>query len=324
MKKLALAAALCAAFAGSASAQSSVTLYGRVNTSVEFQDNGPNDATVMENNASRWGLKGNEDLGGGLSAFFMLETGFGSDTGAGTGGFNREAFVGLKSASLGQIKFGRITSALYYGTLDYIGFVNHDTGTSAEDKLYGLNFTSDNAVEYTSPTFSGFAVTLTANAGEGTVNKTYEGLLTYDVDNLHVGAGYSKTKDPQDNNVVEGFSAAGAYTMGPLTVGLAYEWNDSETLGKRNHFHVTGMYTVGAHEFHAVVGYADSWDNLADSDAKAYTLGYGYNFSKRTKFYAFYTLNDNGTVPYGAGYSSLAVLPNEKWSSIAVGLRHHF
>ncbi|WP_353091917.1 porin [Methylibium sp.] len=336
MKKLALAAALCAAFTGSAFAQSSVTLYGRVNTSVEFQDNGQTDRTVMENNASRWGLKGNEDLGGGLSAFFMLETGFGSDTGAGSGGFNREAFVGLKSASFGQIKAGKITSALYYATLDWIGFVNHDTGTSAEDKLYTLNFTSNNAVEYTTPTFGGgFTVALTVNAGEGAdatgtnvepnlYSKTYEGVVSYDVENLHVGAGYSKSENVAGDDVIEGFSAAGAYTMGPLTVGLAYEYNDSTALGKRNHYHVTAMYAVGAHEFHGVVGYADEWDNVADSDAKVYTVGYGYNLSKRTKLYAFYTLNDNGTVPYGAGYSSLAVLPNEDWSSFAVGIRHHF
>ena len=83
MKRIALAAALVAATAGSAMAQSSVTLYGRLNTSIEQQDNDVIDKTVMQNNASRWGLRGNEDLGGGLSAFFQLESGFGSDTGSG-------------------------------------------------------------------------------------------------------------------------------------------------------------------------------------------------------------------------------------------------
>lgn len=324
MKKLALVAALSAVCAGSAFAQSSVTLYGRINTSVEFQDNGQTDRTVMENNASRWGLRGEEDLGGGLKGFFMLETGFGSDTGAGTGGFNREAFVGLKSDSFGQVKLGRITSALYYSTLDWIGFFNHDTGTSAEDKLYGLNFTSNNAVEYTTPVFlGGFTAALTANAGEGSGPKTYEGVLSYDAGALHAGAGYSKTELNGDD-VVEGASVAGAYTFGDFTLGLAYEYNDSATLGKRNHYHATGMYTMGASEFHLALGYADEWDDLDNSDAKQYTVGYNYNFSKRTKVYAFYTANDNGSVAYGDGYSSLPVLTDETWSSFGVGIRHNF
>ena len=56
-------------------AQSSVTLYGRVNTSVERQKVGGTSNTVMQNNSSRFGFKGTEDLGGGLKAGFQLESG---------------------------------------------------------------------------------------------------------------------------------------------------------------------------------------------------------------------------------------------------------
>ena len=339
MKPIALAALLCAAFAGSAAAQSSVTVYGRINTTVEYQDNGDDKVTSVENNNSRWGLRGKEDLGGGLNTFFMLEQGFRSDDGGGSGGFNREAWAGLHSSQYGQLKIGRITSALYYATLDYIGVFNHDTGTTAEDKFWVLNFTSPNAVEYTSPKFGGFAVALTASAGEGNdgvgtnsgvdealvYSKTYEGVVTYDVDNLHIGAGYSQSRNVADDTVVEGFAAAGFYTFGNFGVGLAYQHNDSDLLGKRDSVTATGMYTLGSGEFHVALGWADDWDDVKDSAATSWLLGYNYNLSKRTKVYAFYQAVDNDkNATYGQGYSQTAVLPDETWQTVGVGIRHAF
>ncbi len=70
-------------------AQSSVTLYGRVNTTVERQEVGNVKTTGLFNNSSRFGFKGTEDLGGGLKAGFQLESGFESDTGASAGNFLR-------------------------------------------------------------------------------------------------------------------------------------------------------------------------------------------------------------------------------------------
>lgn len=326
MKKLALAAALCAAFTGSAFAQSSVTLYGRVNTSVEFQDNDSSDATVMKNNASRWGLRGNEDLGGGLSAFFQLESGFGSDTGSGSGGFDRDAFVGLKSNTLGQIKLGKISlGALYASTIDYIGVFNHDTGTTSEDNIYALRVGFANAVEYTSPNFGPVSFAVTVAAGEGTGPKTYEGVVNYDVDGLHIGGGYSKTEDQFGNDTIKGFSIGAAYAMGPVLLGLAYENDDEATLGKRDQITGTVQYTVGASEFHLSVGWAGEWDNVANSDAIQYTLGYNYNLSKRTKVYAFYYAIDNNSFTYGgSGTATLPVLADKTFSSIGLGIRHNF
>jgi hypothetical protein len=115
-------------------------------------------------------------------------------------------------------------------------------------------------VEYTSPKFGGFAVALTASAGEGNdgvgtnsgvdqalvYSKTYEGVVTYDVDNLHIGAGYSQSRNVADDTVVEGFAAAGFYTFGDFGVGLSYQHNDSDLLGKRDSVTATGMYTWAA------------------------------------------------------------------------------
>jgi predicted porin len=328
MKKLVLAAALTSAFAGSAFAQSSVTLYGRINTTIEYQDNELIDKTVLSNNASRWGINGKEDLGGGLSAFFQLEAGFASDTGAGTGGFNRDAFVGLTSTSLGQIKLGKFTSALYYGTIDYIGVFNHDTGVAEEDNIYALTAGYTNAVQYTSPKFGPFEFALEANASEGTGPKTYAGVVNYDQGDLHIGAGYSQTKSVLDQKVIEGFSAAVSYVFGPLTVGAAYEHDKDEALGKRDAVTGTAMYTLGASEFHLSIGWAGEYDNVPNSDALQYLVGYNYNLSKRTKLYAFYFALDNKAgasyVPFGGGGASIAALPDKTFSSLGVGIRHNF
>ena len=92
-----LAAAVATLAGTSALAQSSVTIYGRLNTTVERQKDGDESLTVLQNNASRIGFKGTEDLGGGLKASFVLEHGFSADTGAAAATFwGRESTVGLE------------------------------------------------------------------------------------------------------------------------------------------------------------------------------------------------------------------------------------
>ena len=86
-------------------AQSSVTIYGRVNTTIEQQKLGDNKATGVANNNSRIGFKGVEDLGNGLKAGFQLEAGFGSDDGSGPLTFKRQSEVNL-SGNFGMVRLG--------------------------------------------------------------------------------------------------------------------------------------------------------------------------------------------------------------------------
>ena len=128
-----------------------------------------------------------------------------------------------------------------------------------------------------------------------------------------------------DDTVVEGFAAAGFYTFGSFGVGLAYQHNDSDVLGKRDSVTATGMYTLGNGELHLAVGWADDWDDVDNSAATSWTLGYNYNLSKRTKVYAFYHGVDNDeNATYGQGYSQTAVLKDETWQTVGVGIRHAF
>lgn len=123
MKKSLLALAALGAFAGVAHAQSSVTLYGiidegfNVNTNVKGQHLYNLSAGVLQ--GSRWGLRGTEDLGGGLKAIFVLENGFDENTGKMNQGgllFGRQAYVGL-SSNYGTVTLGR----QYDSVVDYVG-----------------------------------------------------------------------------------------------------------------------------------------------------------------------------------------------------------
>ena len=133
MKKTLLAAALLAGFAGVAQAETSVTLYGIIDTGLGYNKiSGAGDARNgskfgMINgvqNGSRWGLRGSEDLGDGLRAVFQLESGFDSGNGTSAQGgrlFGRQATVGLASDAWGQLDFGRQTNiaSKYFGSVSY-------------------------------------------------------------------------------------------------------------------------------------------------------------------------------------------------------------
>ena len=164
-----LLALLAVVGSSAALAQSSVTLYGRVNTSVEHQKNGDNkvvDGTVngLFNNSSRFGFKGVEDLGGGLKAGFQLESGFSADTGASASTFfGRQSEVNL-SGNFGMLRLGNFTAESYYATADYISMHNHDTGSSADalyydPVMYGALGTK-NKIAYRTPDLGGFTAPL--------------------------------------------------------------------------------------------------------------------------------------------------------------------
>ncbi len=306
MKKIALVAAL-AAISASAFAQSSVTLYGRVNTTVESQKEGTGDRkVVVQNNSSRIGFKGTEDLGGGLKASFNLEHGFGSDNGVAAATFwGREAWVQL-AGDFGAVRLGNFTSEAYFATADYISMHNHDTGTSS-DALYSFaTYRSSNKIGYFTPTFDGFSASASVSAGEGQAGqkRLFDLAANYVGGPLHLGAGYSK----HDNR--SQFAVRGLYELGAFTVGAYFQRAD-DGAQNRNVYRLSGMYTMGASEFHANFGATQGKGDFAGNKTTQYTLGYNYNLSKRTKVYGFYTAQN-------------AKVNAADFSSLAAGIRHNF
>jgi predicted porin len=319
MKQTYLVAAIALLAAGTVSAQSSVTIYGRLNMSLENQKNigAVGTQKVMQNNASRLGFKGVEDLGGGLKAEFYLEHRFNADTGTVSGAFwAGDSYVGL-SGGFGSIKLGRLTSAAYYATADYISFHNHDTGVSA-DALYTYLTNGTNTISYTSPSFGGLTVEATVSAAEGSAitNKVANLALNYSAGKFEAGFGYERVAGTRD----EQMAVRANYSFGPAVLGAYYQRSNlKSSLGKRDAYRFSGLYTMGASEFHLNYGMADDWSRLNNSDANQLTVAYGYNLSKRTKVYTFYTQVDNSR-----NFTYLGSGTGQKASSVAVGVRHNF
>ena len=311
MNRTLIVAAIATLATSAAMAQSSVNIYGRFNVTVESQDNNGVKTKVLQNNASRIGFKGTEDLGGGLRAGFILEHGFNADTGLPSGAFwGRQSEVNL-SGGFGTVRLGRFTSEAYFATSDYIGMHNHETGTSS-DALYAYIGRDTNKVAYRTPEFvKGLTVeaAVSANEGSSANARSYDVAANYQIGALHLGLGYEKF------GAAKQLAVSGLYEMGAFTVGgMVQRDTNAYGNGDRTNFRLSGAYMVGTSEFHLNVGKAGDYSKQSQSGAKQYTLGYNYNLSKRTKVYGFYTKVD---AERNTGYA-------RDFSSLAAGVRHNF
>jgi predicted porin len=254
MKKTLLAAALLAGFAGAASAQSSVTLYGVLDGGLRYQQvslangDGVNNFGLAygQQSGNRWGMKGVESLGNGNNAIFMIESGF--DLGNGTsqqGGrlFGRQSWMGLENKSWGQVRLGRMLSL----TTDYLVNAVDPFGAGFGQLNMGHAFTSgntvrlDNTLMYKTPVMSGFeaglgysfATGLTSNGGTtgyGFATSNNSRQLTvgakYANGPFYAAASYEKAyaaeTSAQNGNSVNNWNIAGSYDFKVLKLAVGY------------------------------------------------------------------------------------------------------
>jgi predicted porin len=246
MKKTLLALAVLGAFAGTASAQSSVTIYGIVDSAVRMVTNaGAVPATNGESitslvpggmSQSRLGFNINEDLGGGLRAIANFEHRFASDTGnVAAADFWRQSWVGLQSSNWGRVTMGRQYNVLFdaytgtYSSFKYSPYIE----AFKPEVGYSLGARNDNMVKY-AITVGGFTGEAQVSAGEGNATavgangKSFGGMLKYAAGPFAVAGAYMELEDTAGKNV-EAFTVGGAFTSGPLYVNLSYGVNDFET-----------------------------------------------------------------------------------------------
>ncbi|MCX4174645.1 MULTISPECIES: porin [Paraburkholderia] len=169
MKKSVIVFGLLTCVAGSAGAQSSVTLYGIVDSGLMYTSNvntgkgGKSlwQATSGNQYGSRWGLLGTEDLGGGLNAIFRLENGFNSTNGTfqqGNREFGRLAYMGVTSEDFGSFTMGRQYNAIqdFVAPLDTASVLTQFATHPFDNDNLDNTFRTDNSVKYTSPSVGGF------------------------------------------------------------------------------------------------------------------------------------------------------------------------
>ena len=248
--------------AGVAHAQNSVTLYGVIDTGLIYVHNANGNEKQIGTNSGtlsgdRWGLKGQEDLGGGLKAIFQLENGFDVNTGKlNQGGreFGRQAFVGLTSDKLGTVTLGR----QYDPLVDMVQGITGDNywasivGTPGDVDNYDNSSRVNNGVKYVSPNYAGlqFEGLYGFSNGAGTTGQgqTWSGAVAYNNGPLGLAAGYYYTSNPTagrsattwnspssdsifDSPINSGYAsahsigiarAAAQYAIGPVTFGGSY------------------------------------------------------------------------------------------------------
>ncbi|SFU25920.1 porin [Paraburkholderia aspalathi] len=232
MIKTSVAFLTLSALGSAAHAQSSVTLYGIVDTGILINNNvkGLHQYAFSQATSSRWGMKGTEDLGGGLSAIFTLESGFSSGTGTLSQGgllFGRKAFVGLSSKTWGTVTAGRqysasndLTSTFASGADWAASGLGYGTRASDVDNVNTSNRVQ-NSIKYTSPNYRGLQVgvlySLGGQAGNFSQNSVVDAAVSYTNGPLKLGAGYTFVKDPyyatfgnQGNSSTPSSSATGA------------------------------------------------------------------------------------------------------------------
>lgn len=237
MKKTVLALAAIAA-SSAAFAQSSVTLYGVVDASVEsVKGNTAGKSTTFNRVSSgnlatsRLGFKGVEDLGGGLKAKFQLEAAVSADTGASATGrfFDRAAWVGLASAEAGELRIGRQDSLIGAQIADVIGAQAYDASVVAVT-LGGSTFRRiDNALTYIAPTF---VPGLTLSAQYSTA-----------VDS--VTAGNNNAEAVSGSKLGRAYGFAANFVQGPVSAGASYiNVNSAQTAQQEN----VGLFLYGAYD----------------------------------------------------------------------------
>lgn len=306
---------------GTASAQTSVQVYGLLDLSLGRTQapGGSVDKAVDSGKmtTSYLGFKGSEDLGGGLNAYFTFEHFLRADTGL-AGRFEGDAFwarnsqVGLTSA-LGNVSLGRHTTSLFVQTLRFNAF-GDSFGYSPSVRHYFTSGTTtgdsgwSDSIMYNSPRFGGASFTLFGALGEGNGGHNTGVAASYAGGALAGGLVWQKVRKGATVQDTTTWQAAGSYDFTAAKVFAQYGNVKNDSTGQGHDISGLGVAVpVGAGKVLA------QWGQVSpDAGAKRTTvsLGYDHLLSKRTDVYAVYMSDKLSGLSSGNGYS--------------VGVRHRF
>lgn len=297
----------CLPFAGAvlsagAFAQSSVTLYGVVDNAFSYVSNqrGHSNFYMSQGNlqASKFGLLGAEELGGGTKVIFRLESGFNSLTGAQSSAgnlFNRQAYVGLSNDKYGTVTLGRQYTPYFnmVGALGPTGVLTGATGAHPGD-LDALDTTLrfNNSITYASPNIAG--LTFAAQYGLGGVpgsvtnGSNLSAALRYDYQSFSAAAGYVKLKNITTSQslgsfainspVNNGYASASSTQM----IAAAARYNLSDLMVGVNYSNV--QYAPGSHSLFASEAVFNTYGAIATYRfTPSVIAGIGYSYTRASK-----------------------------------------
>lgn len=348
MKKSLIALAVLAA-SGASMAQSSVQLYGIVDAYVGATKDTVKSSTAQQQTvvgsgglkSSRWGMKGTEDLGGGLTAGFKLEQRFKSDDGSLDGvNFKGESSINL-SGNFGSVVLGRMGTPYddLRGKTNPVADTNiSPVGDTIKNAKADYTDKTDNTVAYVSPSFNGFSGAVAVSLGENKTNvadsTNHSSLkLQYANGPLLVGYGFQK-EETQVMTTVAPIAATGqtddktynllaaSYDFGVAKLVGGYQALELKSAGVKtgdSDSLYLGVQAPVASNINVFFGFANSkYDAVTGTDYKAtgYTLAANYVLSKRTDAYVGYKniKKENDTTGADLG----------KITTLAVGVRHAF
>lgn len=348
MKKSLLALAALTAFAGAASAQSSVTLFGIVDAGVARLSGNGHSKTGMTNSglhSSRLGFRGVEDLGGGLQAGFWLEGALSNDDGTvGKFDFRRRSTVSLMGG-FGELRLGRDYTPTFWNTTVYDVFGTVGIGQALTPAMIGGtngNSTNavraDNSISYFLPGglggFTGqFMYAFGENLSGGSKANNYYGFrVGYAGGPIAAHVAYGKTEGGvvnganNDGQDVKYLNFGGSFDAGVVKVNLVVAQEKSGAGLKWQAIEPSISVPVGAGTIKA--SYARHDQKNSDNDFNKIAVGYQHDLSKRTAVYTTYArVSNKGTQTAAVannGLSSPGVAPGGNASGFEFGVRHSF
>jgi predicted porin len=323
---LALAALGC--LASLAQAQSSVTVFGVVDLAAR-QIKGKDSMSLLVNegrSASRFGLRGSEDLGGGMKASFHLESAINPDDGTTDAAFwQRRATVSL-SGEFGEIRLGRhkFTDRVIIDEFDPFG----TSGAPALTRIYASLGASvvnraDNQIGWHLPAMGGLYGNVEVAAGEGVdANKGVAARIGYKTKAFNVSAAYGQHGE---NNKLKSTTLGGLYDFGDFVLQGLYTRNERGNANQKI-FSLGGSVKLGS-QGKLIASFGSASGTGTNTDAKLFGIGYDYSLSKRTTLYTTYARIDNdGTGTFSVSGTKGAAAPAAGGNSTGyeVGVRHTF
>jgi predicted porin len=347
MNKKLIALAMAGAFAAPvAMAQTAnpVTLYGRVHLTFEQVEvkGQASKRTRIQDQASLLGVRGTEDIGGGMKVFFQLETAFAPDQ---TGGAfaNRNSGVGFQGA-WGSILMGRWDSPfkVVTGAVDPFGDVTIAGITMANNDQGNFDRRANNVVQYWSPNWGGFAFRAQYQAEDlksDTTGATPQDLsfsATFTRGPVYIYATWEEHQDQAGSTATsgrdeEGLSVGGTWRLGPVRLGG--NWQKYEKPGRtdKESWLANVVWTLGKNQL--IYQYQRSEEGglngaATQPECDVNSIAWQYNFSRRTFTQVIYSKIDNNEAANcgspGSGWGGIGLTAGGDPQGISIGLRHVF